>query len=193
MKNLIILFILVFSSSSWASAYFGGNYGYSSFGSEKVKELKLSQKGPSYGAFLGIGKDFVGLEGFYQNFTAGGKIKHDGGSHDYTTDATAMGAALRFSFAAFYARLGFGRYKLKQKIDIEDESSLNAANEIYDVQNDVSKNGVLFGLGVHKRFKSFVTFIDLSRHQITGVGSYDVISVGISFNLPERLFGVVKI
>lgn len=193
MKILFILFILALTTGAGASAYLGGSYGYSTYSSEKVKELKLSQKGPSYGAFLGIGRDFVGLEGFYQNFTTGGKIKHDGGKHDYTTDATAMGAALRFSFAAFYARLGFGRYKLKQKIDIEDESSLNAANQIYDVQDDVSKNGVLYGVGAHKRFKSFVTFIDVTRHQITGAGNYDVISVGISFNLPERLFGVVKI
>lgn len=190
---ILIITLFILPTSVMGSAYFGGSYGYSTFSSEKVKELKLAQKGPAYGAFLGVGRDFVGLEGFYQHFTTGGKIKHDGGKHDYQTDATAMGAALRFSFAAFYARLGFGRYKLKQKIDIEDESSLNAANEIYEVQNDVSKNGVLFGVGAHKRFKSFVTFIDVSRHQVTGAGNYDVISVGISFNLPERLFGIVKI
>lgn len=193
MKTLIILFILAFSSATWASAYFGGSYGYSQFNSEQTKQYKLNQKGPSFGGFLGVGKEFVGLEGFYQSFTTTGKIKHDGGSYDFTTDAKVYGAALRFSFAAFYARLGFGRYKLQQKIDIEDTSSLSAANEIYNVQDDVSKNGVLFGLGAHRRFKRFVTFIDYSRHQITGAGSYDVISVGISFNLPERLFGVVKI
>jgi hypothetical protein len=49
------------------------------------------------------------------------------------------------------------------------------------------------GLGVHKRFSSFVTFIDYSRHQIAGAGNYDVISAGISFVIPERLFGVIKI
>lgn len=193
MKGLLFIFILAISSGAHASAYFGGSYGYSQFTSDQTKEFKLNQKGPSYGGFLGVGKEFVGLEGFYQNFTTSGKIKHDGGSYDFTTDAKVFGAALRFSFAAFYARLGFGRYKLQQKLSIEDESSLSAANEIYNVQKDVSKNGVLFGAGVHRRFKSFVTFIDYSRHQITGAGSYDVISVGISINLPERLFGVVKI
>lgn len=193
MKIFFILFIMAFTTGAGASAYFGGSYGYSSYSSDKVEELKLSQKGPSYGAFLGVGKEFVGLEGFFQNFTASGKVKHDGGKHDYVTDATAMGAALRFSFNTFYARLGFGRYKLKQKIEIEDASSSGAADEIYDVQDDVNKNGVLLGLGAHRRFKSFVTFIDYSRHQITGAGSYDVISVGISFNLPERIFGVSKL
>ena len=194
MKTLIIaLTILVSASGAWASAYFGGSYGYSQFGSEETKNYKLKQLGPSYGGFFGLGKEFVGLEGFYQIFNTAGKIKHDGGSYDYSTNATGMGAALRFSFNAFYARLGFGRYKLQQKVDIENSAALNAANKIYNVQDEVSKNGVLFSLGVHRRFNSFVTFIDYSRHQITGAGNYDVISVGISFNLPERLFGVVKI
>lgn len=194
MKKLIILIILLSSSASaLAGAYLGGSYGYSSFGSKEVKEYKLSQKGPSFGGFFGIGKDFVGLEGFYQQFSTTGKIKHDGGSHDYETNAMALGAALRFSFNVFYARLGFGRYKLEQKIDIADESSSSAANDIYKVQDGVSKNGVLFGIGAHKNFRSFVTFIDYSRHQITGAGNYDVISVGLSFNLPERLFGFGKL
>ncbi len=195
MKKYFILFILsiIVSGNVLAGAYIGGNYGYSSFGSEEVDEYKLSQKGPAYGGFLGIGKDFVGLEGFYQKFTTSGKIKHDGGSHDYVTNATAIGAALRFSFNVFYARLGFGRYKLEQEIDIEDKSSSLAANDIYNVQDGESKNGVLFGLGAHKNFRSFVTFIDYSRHQITGAGNYDVISVGLSFNLPERLFGFGKL
>lgn len=194
MKMKCLCFILALMTiPAWGSAYMGANYGYSQFSSDQTKEFKLNQKGPSYGGFIGMGKDFVGLEGFYQNFTTGGKIKHDGGKYDYTTDATAMGAALRFSFNAFYARLGFGRYKLKQKIDIEDDSSLSAANEIYNVQDGENKNGVLIGIGAHRRFRNFVTFIDYSRHQISGIGNYDMISVGISFNLPERIFGVSKL
>ncbi len=192
-KFLLLILLSLISGQALAGAYFGASYGYSSYGSEETDEYKLSQKGPSYGAFLGVGKDFVGLEGFYQKFTSTGKIKHDGGSYDYTTDATAMGAALRFSFNVFYARLGFGKYKLDQKIDIEDQSSLNAANDIYNVQNGTSKNGVLFGLGAHKSFGRMVTFIDYSRHQIAGVGNYDVISAGISFNLPESIFGFGKL
>lgn len=194
MIKLFLLSILaLLPGVSIAGAYFGGSYGYASFGSDEVKEYKLSQKGPSYGAFFGVGKHFVGLEGFYQNFSTSGKIKHDGGKHDFTTNATAMGAALRFSFNVFYARLGFGRYKLDQKIEIDDSSSRSAAEEIYNVQDGESKNGVLFGLGAHRNFKSIVTFIDYSRHQITGAGSYDVISVGVSFNLPERLFSLGKL
>ncbi len=193
-KNFFLLIIMsLFTAQAFAGAYFGASYGYSSYGSEETDEYKLSQKGPSYGAFLGIGKDFVGLEGFYQKFTTTGKIKHDGGSYDYSTDATAIGGALRFSFNVFYARLGFGRYKLNQKIDIADPSSSAAADDIYNVQNGTSKNGVLFGLGAHKNFGRMVTFIDYSRHQIAGIGNYDVISAGISFNLPESLFGFGKL
>ncbi len=194
MKSFIfILLILSFSTSSWGSAYFGGTYGYSSYTSKETKEYKLNQKGPSYGAFFGVGKQFVGLEAYYQNFTTSGKIKHDGEKFDYMTNATVLGGALRFSFNAFYARLGFGRYKLRQKIDIEDSSSSAAADEIYKIQNEESKNGVLLGFGIHKRFNSCVTFMDYSRHQITGAGSYDTLSVGVSFVIPDRLFGVIKI
>lgn len=193
MKKFLILLILLIGPEASASAYLGAHYGYATYGSDAVDEYKLSQKGPGYGAFFGVGKDFVGLEGFYQNFTTSGKVKHDGGKHDFTTNASALGAALRFSFNVFYARLGFGQYNLDQKIDINDRSSQSAANEIYGVEKG-KKNGVLLGVGLHRRLGSkAVTFIDYSRHQITGAGNYDALSVGISFILPDRLFGFGKL
>lgn len=195
MMKLIFLFtILCFSMTAWSSAYLGGSYGYSAFSSEQTKEYKLNQKGPSYGGFFGIGKEFVGLEAFYQNFETTGKIKHDGGKYDYTTNANVMGGALRFSFNTFYARLGFGRYTLKQEVKIDDESERSAAEEIYNIQDGEKKNGVLFGLGAHRRFgNSVLTFIDYSRHQISGIGNYDVISVGVAFNISDRIFGLGKL
>jgi hypothetical protein len=194
MKIIIALFFILCSPTLLANAYIGGSYGYSAFSSDQTKQYHLSQKGPTYGGFFGVGKEFVGLEGYYQNLETTGKIKHDGGSYDYTTNSSALGAALRFSFNFFYARLGFGRYKLKQKLDIDDDSIRHAAEEIYHVQNGVNKSGVLIGLGLHRKLgQSVVTFIDFSRHQIAGVGHYDSISAGISFILPDRLFGFDKL
>lgn len=193
MKVLFALSLIIFSFGAYASSYIGGNYGYSSFTSPEVKEYKGNQKGPTYGGFIGVGKDFVGLEGFYQVFNTTGKIKHDGESYDFNSTASGMGAALRFSFDFFYLRLGVGRYNLKQKLDIDDSSIRNAADKIYNVQNGVSKNGVLLGIGLHKRLgNSFVSFIDYTRNQVTGIGSYDALSVGLSFNIPEKLFSLGK-
>lgn len=194
MKYYFLITLFIFSFGADASSYIGGNYGYSTFSSPEVKEYKLNQKGPSYGGFFGIGKDFVGLEGFYQVFNTTGKIKHDGESYDFDSSASGMGAALRFSFEFFYLRLGMGRYNLKQKIDISDDSIRRAADEIYNVQNGVSKNGVLFGIGLHKRLgNSIVTFIDYTRNQISGVGNYDALSIGLSFNIPEKVFSFGKL
>lgn len=194
MKTLFLISILLFSASASAALYMGGNYGYSSYKSDVVDKYHLNQKGNSYGGFFGIGKDYIGLEGYYQRLETKGKIKHDGESYDFNTNATAIGAALRFSLNAFYFRLGTGRYTLQQKATTADASSQQAVDEIYKIQNNVTKNGALIGAGAHKRFgNNFLTFIDYSRHQISGNGSYDVISVGIAFNLPDSLFGLGRL
>lgn len=188
MKILVAILFLI-SSQVYAAAYIGGSYGLTTFGSDATEEYNVTPKGSSYGGFFGIGRDFVGIEGFYQSIATSGKIKHDGEKYDLTKNATAMGAALRFSFEMFYLRLGFAQYKLDQSVDISDETTRRAAEEVYDIQNE-TKNGVLYGIGVHKKVKSARIFLDYSRYQITGIGAYDNISVGIAFAIPDRFFNV---
>ncbi len=192
-RALLCLLLLTFSSSVSAVVYVGGNYGIATYGAEPLDKYRVHPKGYGYGGFLGIGKDFVGLEGFYQSLPTKGEIKHDGGSHDITTNATAVGAALRFGFQSFYLRLGIASYDVRQSLSITDEASQEAATEIYEVQEKVRKNGVLFGGGLHgKLSENFRYIIDYSRYQITGVGEYDTVSVGLSFNLPERFLSLGK-
>lgn len=187
MKVLIFLFLLISTSQSFAAAYIGGSYGLTTFTSDALDEYNVTPKGSTYGGFLGIGRDFVGIEGFYQTLSTTGKVKHDGEKYDITENATALGAALRFSFELFYLRLGVAQYKLDQSLEIDDETILRAAEEVYDIQTG-SKNGLLFGVGFHKKVKSARVFIDYSRYQITGVGAYDSISAGIAFAIPDRFF-----
>jgi hypothetical protein len=190
-KSILFLSILLFSATSFGAIYMGGNYGYTMFSSDSLKDYKVSSKGPAYGGFIGLGKDFVGLEAFYQSFTAEGDIEHDGEGQTLQTNATAMGAALRFSFQIFYARIGIAKYTLDQSTDIEDDESRAAADEIYDVQDKGStKSGVLYGLGLHRKFSKFTGFIDYSRYQINTVGNYDTYSIGISFVIPDRWFSL---
>lgn len=190
-KSILILFILLFSATSYGAFYMGGSYGYSMFSSDSLKDYQVSSKGPSYGGFFGLGKDFVGLEGFYQSFTAEGDIEHDGEGAILQTNAVAMGVALRFSFRIFYARIGLAKYTLDQSTDIEDDESREAAEEIYDVQEKgTTKNGILYGIGLHRKFSKFTGFIDYSRYQINTIGNYDAYSVGISFNIPDSWFSL---
>lgn len=192
-KTFLILFSLFFSASAYSAFYVGGNYGYSMFSSDSLKEYKVASKGPSFGGFLGFGRDFVGLEAFYQNLTGTGDIEHDGGTHTIKTNAVAMGAALRFSFELLYLRLGVARYTLDQSVDIEDDSSRNAAEVIYDIQEKgATKNGVLYGVGLHRKFSWCRAFIDYSRYQINSIGNYDTFSAGLSFTIPERWFNLGK-
>ena len=88
----------MFSSGSYGASYIGGSYGYSMFTSASLKEYQVNPKVTSYGGFVGHGKDFLGLEAFYQNFTTKGDIEHDGETQTLTTNAAAIGVALRFSF-----------------------------------------------------------------------------------------------
>ncbi len=192
-KLILFLTFFLFSTGSFAAAYLGGNYGYSMFSSDSLKEYKVSSKGPTYGAFLGIGRDFVGLEGFYQSFTASGKVKHDDGTHNLETNAVAMGLALRFSFELLYLRLGVARYTLDQSLDIGDDDSRQAGEVIYDIQEKgATKNGVLYGIGLHHKFSWCRGFIDFSRYQINSIGNYDAFTAGLSFTIPERWFNFGK-
>lgn len=192
MRYLFIL-ITLFSSSAFSATYFGANVGYNMFSTDTLDEYKVNPKGMGYGAFLGIGRDFVGLELFYQDLKSEGTIKHDGGTYDITENAKAMGAALRFSFEVIYLRLGLARYTLDQSLAIDDESVRESAEALYDIQEEGTiKNGALFGIGAHRKFKSIRTFIDYTRYQITGIGHYDTFSVGISFALSDNLFKAGK-
>lgn len=193
MKNSFLLIVLFLSTSAFSSTYFGANYGYSMFSSKSLDEYKVSTKGPTYGGFIGVGRDFVGLELFYQDLQTQGKIKHDGGSYDITENAKAMGAALRFSFEIFYLRLGVARYTLDQSLDIADASVRSSAEAVYDIQEEGSKgNGAIYGIGLHRKFKSVRTFIDFTRYQINSVGNYDTISAGISFAISDNFFKAGK-
>lgn len=187
--KILILFLILVSSHAYSAAYIGGSYGLTTFSSDPLEKYHVTPKGNSYGGFFGIGRDFVGIEGFYQNITTSGKIKHDGDKYDISTNATALGAALRFSFEMFYLRLGLAQYKLDQSVDISDDQTRRTAEQVYEIQNG-SKNGMLYGVGIHKKMGSARLFVDYSRYQITGVGAYDNISVGIAFAIPDRVFNV---
>ncbi len=190
---LVVFFSIVLSAPAFAVVYIGGNYGLSAYSAQPLEKYRIHPKGTSYGGFLGVGKDFVGFEGFYQSFPTKGEIKHDGASHDITTNATAIGGALRFGFQSFYLRLGVANFDLRQSLSISDEASREAADKIYEIKEKARKNGVLFGGGIHgKLSENFRYIVDYSRYQITGVGEYDTISIGLSFNLPERFLALGK-
>lgn len=90
--KFIICFLITSFVSAHASVYMGGSYGYGNYSSEALSKYKVSPKGFNYGGFVGVGRDFVGLEGFYHSFATSGKVKHDGANYDINTNASALGA-----------------------------------------------------------------------------------------------------
>lgn len=179
------LVLLLLSAQAFGVAYVGGSYGLNYFTSKELDDHKVSPKGTMWGGFFGVGKDFLGLEGFYTSLNASSKLKHQGASYDVNTNAKAFGAAMRVSFEVLSLRLGVARYSLDQSIDMPAGSSHTAADKIYNIQDGTSKNGFLFGVGLHKRLGPGRVFVDYSRYQITDVGHYDTVSVGYSFALPD--------
>ena len=193
MKTLLFAAFIFCSTSIMANNYFGLMGGQTWFGSSEFDKYKVSAKGPSYGGFVGIGKDFVGLELFVQQLNAEGKIKHEGESGKINMNALGYGAALRFSFQLLFLRLGVGRYNLDQSIDLNTAANIPAAEEVYNVQSEgTTKNGILFGAGVHSKFKIGRVYLDYTRHQIADTGHYDSLSFGLSWAIPDRLFAVGK-
>jgi hypothetical protein len=193
MRLLAGLILLLFSANSFSAAYFGGNYGYDFYSSKVLEKYKVAPKGPTYGAFLGFGREFVGLEFFYQAFASEGKIKHDGGDYKIQENATALGAALRFSFEVLYLRMGLARYTLDQKVDVDDATARQTAEAVYEIEEkNAKRNGVIFGAGLHTKLGPGRIFLDFTRYQIYSIGHYDTISVGMSFAIPERWFNLGK-
>jgi len=193
MRLLGALVLLLLSSTAFGAAYFGANYGYDFYSTKVLEEYKVAPKGPTYGAFLGFGREFVGLEVFYQSLTSEAKIKHDGGNFKIKENATALGAALRFSFEILYLRMGLARYTLDQSLDITDTASRQSAEVIYEIQEkSATKNGVMFGAGIHTKLGPGRVFLDYTRYQIYSIGHYDSFAVGMSFAIPERWFNLGK-
>lgn len=186
---LFVFFLCLVPKSASANAYFGLNGSYSFFSSPEFRDLKVSSKGPGYGALIGVGKDFVGLEAFYQTLNSEGDIKHEGEKAKINMNAAAFGAALRFSFQSFFLRLGVAQYSLDQSVDIDNATNRRAAEDVYKIQND-SAMGVLFGIGVHGKFRIGRLYLDYTRHQISSVGNYDAISFGAVWLIPDRLFSI---
>lgn len=190
MKVLLGVICLISSLSLSAGTYLGLSGGYQAFSSPAVDKYKVSMKGPTFGAFMGMGRDFVGLEGFYQDLSSSGSIKHDGETYAFENKIQAYGAALRFSFSSIYLRLGYAQYKMDQSLGISDESIRAPAEAVYDIQKDETKSGVLYSLGYHSGLgRNARYFIDYTRYQITGIGHVNAVSVGISFKLSlDRFF-----
>lgn len=185
--TFLLLFILSFPAS--AGTYLGLSGGYQAFSSPSVEKYKVAMKGPTFGGFIGVGKDFVGFEAFYQDLSSSGSIKHDGESYTFDNKIQAYGAALRFSFSSIYLRLGYGLYDLNQSLGISDESVRAPAEKVYGIESDASKTGALYGLGYHGSLgRSARFFIDYTRYQITGVGHVNAMAVGISFKISDRFF-----
>lgn len=190
MKLVLFFFLIVFSSASYSGGYFGGSYGYGSYSSDALDKYKVAPKGPTYGGFVGYGKDFVGLEFFYQLLTSEGKVKHDGSSYTIKENAAAMGAALRFSYDLFYFRFGLAQYTLDQSIDASDPLVSRTADAVYKIEEKNSKQkGVILGLGLQTKLGPGRVFIDYTRYQVYSIGKYDTVSVGMTFTIPERWFG----
>lgn len=189
MKAFVCFLILISSFSLSAGTYLGFSGGYQAFSSPSVEKYKVAMKGPTFGGFIGVGKDFVGFEGFYQDLSSSGSIKHDGQTYTFDNKIQSYGAALRFSFSSIYLRLGYAQYKLDQSLGIPDESIRTPAEAVYDIQKDTSKSGVLYSVGYHGGLgRSARYFIDYTRYQITGIGHVNAVSVGISFKISDRFF-----
>lgn len=191
MKLALVILLPMLFSNSWANTYFGLRAGYGSYTSKELSEFKVNPKGVGYGAILGMGKDFVGLEGYYEKLTTKGDIKHEGEKGTLTSDATALGVAVRFSFQSFFLRLGTGQYTLDQSVELPTESNVTPASKAYGlVESGESKNGVLLGLGVHRKLSIGRLCLDYTRHQISGGTSFDSLSLGLVWAIPDKLFSV---
>jgi hypothetical protein len=186
---VIWIFLLVLSGPVLANTYIGGSFGYSDFNSPETDKYRVNMRGPSYGGFFGVGKDFLGFEALAQGLKSTGKLKHDGSEHDFSSDITAYGAAMRLSLTHLYFRLGLAHYRLRQEINIENAESRRAAEKVYGVVGSGSENGVLYGIGTHVALgKSVRGFVDFTRYQITSVGNVHSLSLGFAVVIPDNFF-----
>lgn len=183
-KSFLCLLLFIFSQAARADLYFGGQYGYGLGKTEDLSKNNVYPKGATYSGFIGAYSRFIGIEGIFSKLTLKSDIEHDSNDYALKDEVSVLGGALRFSFKHVYLRGGLASYKVSTTTDATGQDE-NEINQIYNLRDDETKSGVIFGGGLHWRMtKNSRIYLDYTQYQISGVGNYFTTSLGFAFVIP---------
>ena len=123
--------------------------GYSQLNQESIADHKVYPSGMTYGAGMGIRKDYFELEASFHKFNAEGEIDHDGQKNSLIHEQSSVLLALNFYLSKkFYARLGYGFHMVDQTLDKDvSDASASGAQKAYGMKEDAMTGGILYGAG----------------------------------------------
>lgn len=141
--------IVLISYSAQAQMYFLGQGGFAQLNQDAASENNVRPRGMSYGAGLGIRKDYLEVEGILQKMSLAGEIDHDGAKNSLIHEDTSFTVALNFYLSrSFYARLGYAFHRIDQSLETPvSDASMAGARTAYNIQEDAIIDGVTYGGG----------------------------------------------
>lgn len=147
-KTLLFLTVLL-SFSAQAQIYGLLQGGYGQYSQQDAADKKVYPSGTTYGAGLGVRKNFFEVEAVFEKFSGKAEIDHDDKSNSIIHKQSSFLLALNFYLnKSLYARLGYGFYRVDQSLDKPvSAASEEGARKAYGIKEDVLSDGVLYGAG----------------------------------------------
>ncbi len=145
LKTLLILTTLL-SLSAYAQTYALFQGGYGQYNQKDAASHKVYPSGTSYGAGLGVRKNFFEVEAVFEKFTGKAEVDHDDKSNSIIHKQSSFLLALNFYLnKSLYARLGYGFYRVDQNLDkVVSAASEEGAKKAYGIKEDAISDGVLY-------------------------------------------------
>jgi len=193
-RIFVILLIMSLPATVKADLYFGGGYGVGFFNSEVLEQAQVSSTGPSYGGYVGLKQQFLGLECFYYNASTKGETIHNKNTYDISTVDNFYGAALRFHLNFINMRVGYGYHSFKQTFEQDGEPYYGsvAMNKYYDLASEKRMSeGLVLGAGLLIPINKYSAFYaDVATFAMTNINAEMVtVQAGIRFDMPYSIAG----
>lgn len=149
MQKLLLFLTIFISFSAQAQLYVLGQGGYFVLNQEATDANNVTPSGYSYGAGIGMRKNYFEFEATLFKATGEADLQHDGIDNTLKHEQTTLSLSLNFYLSkAFYARMGYSTHKIEQSFGEEFSSVSQAgAEDEYELKEGTTSEGFHFGAG----------------------------------------------
>lgn len=174
MKTLLLFLTLLLPALGQAQIYGLGQVGYARLNKEEPASKRVFPTGMTFGLGIGVRRDFFELEASYQKFSGSGDINHDKVDNSLIHKQSSFILALNFYLSKkFYARLGYGFYKVDQSLDKKvSDASTEGARKTYGIKENVMTDGFVYGAGyVIYDSSSMAIYTQIENQNMSSLGA----------------------
>lgn len=174
MNRYWLLLIFLVSFSAQAQMLVTAQGGYLKLAQDAAQDKNVSPGGLSYGAGIGVRRQYLEFESLFLKGSGEDDIVHDNADNKLVHQQSSLIFALNFYLSKnLYARFGYGLHKVHQELKTPvSEASEAGAVKAYGMQDDALTEGVIFGAGyIIARTKKIDCFVQLEKYEYTTIKS----------------------